>query len=1105
MVNPLEQGLATGAANHSLGLLISELHKKVKMWKSVREDCDAMQRDLGIFLAYMGDELRRDARTGVMQAYSDEVRELVHDMEDCIERFKYRITRLDGAGRRRLPRIAHALKTWRLRDLFAREIKKLHGRLQQAGVDRIRHLPDAAAAAVAAAGVGRTEREPIQDSPVGIALAKEELLALLDEVGDETKKLRVIAVVGFGGSGKTTLAYAVYQRTAGSGPNGFPLRAWVDRADYNDASGLLKTIILKFWPQEGRTFAEESNERILQDYLKERLRIQRYLIVLDDMDMEHWRWIELTFKGNGTSSRIIVTTSILPVANLCSRFDESSNSHGYGYVYQMRTLGDEGSQRIALLDELSSDVSSRMLLDKCDGLPLALVSVADHFKSSRGPTADGCKALCDDLGSFLHDADMHGQQHGYERLRAVLMHNYASLSYCMRTCLLYLGIFPDNRCLQRNKIIRRWVAEGYATSNDPRHQQKEADKSFQQFIDRNIIQPVGTSSSRTCKALGIVHEFVLHKSISENFIMSFDAPEQSRAYNGNEPHKKVRHLYVKRSNISSSGATVNIDLSSVRSLTVVTVTDRVENLGSGSAVQGDEEGNGTESTGQVDEEVLGSATGGEDADEGDGSGSAGGAFFKFSKYKMMRVLDLEECIDVNNSHLKDICKLWNLRYLSLGRKVNKLPKEIAQLKLLERIHLSKNIVTELPEDIIGMPCLFHLVGRFILLDHGSKVVSGELVKKCEQCKLETLSGIVADGRQGLLMQLVPHMKSLTKVKICCNPSGDDASHLKNHLIQAMKEYLKRSLNHGVPRSLSIDFASLDGSSLSLSTLEQPDGSSSSSGGSYYYYLRSLKLHGNMLSTVPQFVASLSELTRLCLSLNSVTQDLLSAVGQIGALVHLKLMAYEIPGNLEIDSGVFRSLKSLCFVVRGPNCSIQEILLIGKDRPLPELQSLQLLCKNLAGLCGIEITKLKKLQEIELHPQVGEAARQQWETAARRHPNRPNVLPFLSVDDPAGAAPAAGEGAAIPVHGGAARVDHELAVAPVAAGNLPAGGDEAAAVPAPVGNAAPVNHEPAVPGGAAAAGHQLAGSPMVNAAATARSHGPSGFANRVLAVHASGGS
>lgn len=74
-------------------------------------------------------------------------------------------------------------------------------------------------------------------------------------------------------------------------------------------------------------------------------------------------------------------------------------------VLAMKSLGVECSKRVARLNELAEDAESSLTLQKkCDGLPLALASVADYFRfeTMGHPTIVECQRLCNKLGSFLH-------------------------------------------------------------------------------------------------------------------------------------------------------------------------------------------------------------------------------------------------------------------------------------------------------------------------------------------------------------------------------------------------------------------------------------------------------------------------------------------------------------------------------------------------------------------------------------------------------------------------------------------------------------------------------------------------------------------------------
>ncbi|CAM0953228.1 unnamed protein product [Alopecurus aequalis] len=812
----------------------------------------------------------------------------------------------------------HRVKTVPTRNKFAAAIRRLKKKLEEASELRRRYTSKYGSRSNGGAAMEPGASDEETETDTCMAVGMDAPLdELMELIQGQPKELNVISLVGFGGIGKTHLAKHVYDSPDVVGQ--YQARAWV-HASERGAGIVLREILQQI---TGTAGSEKVLAKIRKS-LNECLGTQRFFIVIDDMRDEFWHHIKDAFPVvQGVSSRIMVTTAIRSVANACS------SSHGHAYM--MRTLAKEHSRQLFFRESSLEDpplpgdqshLRASEALTKCDGLPLALVTTAQFLQSRGNP--ENWANLCENLGEHLETKKT------FARMRRVLVHSYTSLgSQHVKRCLLYMGIYPSGRPIRKGSLIRRWLAEGFVQGELNRSAINAANRNFEELINRSIIQPNDASSNKnssevkTCQTHGMMIEFILHKSTCENFVTLLydEAPLHS-----NIRWLSLHHRSAERARMDSK------DLPLVRSLTVF--------------------------------------------------GKAHSSMLDFSKYELLRVLDLEECGNhLDKNHIKKICNLLLLRYLSLGASVTVtgLPKEIKKLQLLETLDLRRTNIEILPTQFMELPCLIHLFGKFKLQHNvGSRRMGKLQTFLSKKSKLETVAGFVVDDKSQGFTQVVEHMKHLTKMKIWCKFTADASSNL-NLLSEAVKRFIARGTDSNSSLSLSLNFND-EWSHNMLMDLSLKEELNSS------YFLNSLKLQGGKIWSLPPFINVLGGLTKLCLSSphHQLSSDIISALSRVCRLEYLKLIATQLD-KLVIGHGGFETLRHLCIVVEVMSeLDIQEGALLG-------LESLRLLCKDQNGFCSTMIQSLLCLKEVALHDGVNDKTKHEWKEAAKNHPRRPKLL------------------------------------------------------------------------------------------------------------------
>jgi disease resistance protein RPM1 len=173
---------------------------------------------------------------------------------------------------------------------------------------------------------------------------------------------------------------------------------------------------------------------------------------VDDLwDSESWETIQNAFIKNSCASRIITTTRKIEVAQSCCTLRR-------GHTYKLRPLNPGNSRKLFLKrifgseEGCPSDLSEVCddILKKCDGLPLAIIAIAGLL-AGKAPTVDEWnKVQC----SFGHALERHSD---VNRMIQILSLSYFDLPLHLRSCLLYLSIFPEDCVIGKDRLILRWI------------------------------------------------------------------------------------------------------------------------------------------------------------------------------------------------------------------------------------------------------------------------------------------------------------------------------------------------------------------------------------------------------------------------------------------------------------------------------------------------------------------------------------------------------------------------------------------------------------------------------------------------------------------------
>jgi hypothetical protein len=236
--------------------------------------------------------------------------------------------------------------------------------------------------------------------------------------------------------------------------------------------------------------------------------------------------------------RIITTTRIFKVAE------------EIGGPYKMKPLSLENS-RVLMYGRIFGkedhgkcpdeqlEVSNR-ILKKCDGILLAIITIASLL-ASKGRNKLDWYDMCNSIGAGLQ------KDNTIENMRKVLPLSYYDMPSHLRTCLLYLSMFPEDYDVRKDCLLWLWIGEGFI---QPKKQEKRAYLNkgrITSMSSRSMIQPMYDKYNgmvESCRVHDMVLDLICSLSSEENFVTI-----QNNMGHSSES-KKVRRLSLQNGKAS---------------------------------------------------------------------------------------------------------------------------------------------------------------------------------------------------------------------------------------------------------------------------------------------------------------------------------------------------------------------------------------------------------------------------------------------------------------------------------------------------------------------------------------------------------------------------
>ncbi|XP_047954740.1 disease resistance protein RGA2-like [Salvia hispanica] len=480
------EAVATAGVEVLVQNLINFLKEEYSLLRGLEEDAEQLQETLKMIQAYLSDAEKKST-TEAVKIWLRQLEAVAIDADNVLDELNYHflykevrkmdapkpknkvLSCLSSCSRSRISRcckMAHNIKQINV------NFKSVNIKATQLGLQNI--LANALPAVVDTSD----ETDSFSIDPIFIGRDDDvpKLVDILTQTHpkDERRMFSIVALVGMGGMGKTTLTKKVFNHEKVKARFGSLI--WVHVSQKFDPINLFKKIHYKLTKRA--TDGVESRDDILEK-LEEALKDKTYLLVLDDIwneDVHEWEGFMNSMSGvtSTLGNGIIITTRSQKVALIVNPLEytlsELSNKDCWSII---KAKAFDGNEEVP--PEL--EIIGKKIAEACRGLPLAANVVGGVLR--RCKSEEEWRSISENC---LSDAE------GAERIKKILKLSFDYLpSPYLKKCFAYCSVFPKGYQILKHEVIEQGMAECFLQPDERNEMEDVGSKFFNVLLHSSLM------------------------------------------------------------------------------------------------------------------------------------------------------------------------------------------------------------------------------------------------------------------------------------------------------------------------------------------------------------------------------------------------------------------------------------------------------------------------------------------------------------------------------------------------------------------------------------------------------------------------------------------